>query len=272
MLPDMFPAFLSQFAAGCFLIVSISALRASGRNYVRLMAAVCLALVLVAGAILLSEGGRPGGGGAMRWSALGGLSAAAMAAAAWLFVNAARGDDIGVSQRWLAAAGGAGAMSAAVALALQRDSLLLSDRIAPTWSVATTTVLGAALLGTVTSAMLLGHRYLTDTDMPIAPLRRLAKLHLAAVSLRAAWVAAMLVPVFASSYRPMGDVLWFWLMVCVRGGLGVVGVAVFAWMAWDCVKHRATQSATALFYLSMVLVFLGELAGQYLTRVAALPV
>jgi hypothetical protein len=59
-------------------------------------------------------------------------------------------------------------------------------------------------------------------------------------------------------------------MVCIRGGVGVLGTGVFAWMVWDCVKRRATQSATALFYLSMIFVFLGELAGQYLTRTESL--
>ena len=42
-------------------------------------------------------------------------------------------------------------------------------------------------------------------------------------------------------------------------------------MVWDCVRRRATQSATALFYLSMLLVFIGELAGQYLMRSESLP-
>jgi len=267
----MLPAFLAQFAAGCFFIVSVSALGLSGWKYVRLMAAVCLAMVFLAGGLLLREAGWPRGD-AMQLTAVGGLAVAALASVAWLFLNAAQSERIGVSQRWAAAAGGAGAMSAAVALALHRDVLLLSTDAAPSWALVTSTVLGAMLLGTVTSAMLLGHRYLTDTDMPIAPLRLLARLHLAAVGARSIWVAAMLAPVVAGSQRPSGDVIWFWLMICVRGGLGVAGVAVFAWMAWDCVKHRATQSATALFYLSMVLVFLGELAGQYLSRVAAIAV
>ena len=44
------------------------------------------------------------------------------------------------------------------------------------------------------------------------------------------------------------------------------GTAVFAYMIWDCVRRRSTQSATGILYLTMVFVFIGELTAQYLLR------
>jgi hypothetical protein len=107
--------------------------------------------------------------------------------------------------------------------------------------------------------------------MPIAPLRRLATIYIAAVAARGIWVLGASMPLWTGEFRPRGDYIWFWLMISVRIGVGVLVTAVFAWMAWDCVRRRATQSATALFYLSMILVFLGELAGQFMLRSEGLP-
>ena len=85
-------------------------------------------------------------------------------------------------------------------------------------------------------------------------------------------LAAMAWPIYSGTFAPSGEALWFWVVATVRGGVGLAGAAIFAWMIRDCVKVRATQSATAIFYLSMVFVFLGELAAQYLLRTEGLPV
>lgn len=264
----MLPAFLAQFAAGCFLVISVSAMRQSGWKYLRLMALVSMALSAAAFLLVAREADWRLTG-AFRTAAAG-LGAAVVFAMAWLFVNAAQREDVRASQRlWPAVAGVCG-MMAAIALVMRRDVMLAAaSPPAGAWgqvAMAATTVLGGLLLGSVTCAMLLGHRYLTDTDMPIAPLRRLAKIYLVVLVVRFAWIAALSWPLWSGAFQPRGDWMWFWLMVCVRVGVGVVGLGVFAWMVWDCVKRRATQSATAIFYLSMIFAFLGELAGQYLTR------
>lgn len=272
----MTSAFLAQFAAGCLLAVAVSSIRQSGWKYLRLMATVSLGVTFLAALLLVREPNWTAD--AYRLPAAIGLAASVLMAAVWLFVNASQGDGVRNSQRIWPAAAGIAAMVAAVLLVLRPDVLLESgtNRNAPSnaavqpLALVGTTVLGAWLLGTVTAAMLLGHRYLTDTDMPIAPLRRLTRLYLAAVAARIAWVAIASTPIWASTFRPQADYLWFWVVMTVRVGVGLVGTAVFAYMVWDCVKRRATQSATALFYLSMILVFLGELAGQYLLRTESL--
>lgn len=240
-------------------------------QYLRLMAVVSLVLLFIAGGLFYRE---LEGAWSLHWRPLVGLALAAVAGAGWLFVNSVQGDRIGKAQRRFTWAAGLAAMATAIVLAHRPDDIVgagQEDAAAVRLPAATTTVLGAMLLGSATAAMLLGHRYLTDTGMPIAPLRRLAMIYSAAVLARGAWVLVVSIPLWTGEFRPSGDYVWFWLMISVRLGVGVLVTAVFAWMAWDCVRRRATQSATALFYLSMILVFLGELAGQYLMRSENLP-
>lgn len=270
----MLPTFLTQLAAGCYLATGLSAMRQVSWRYLRLMAVVSLVLLFIGGGLFYREIGAPAGATpAWPWRVMAGFVLAVVVGAAWLFLNTAQGDRITGGQRLCALAAGLAALATAIVLAHRPDDIVgagQSDESAVRLPVAVTTALGAMLLGSATAAMLLGHRYLTDTGMPIAPLRRLASIYIAAVLARGAWVLAVSIPLWTGEFRPSGDTVWFWLMISVRLGVGVLVTAVFAWMAWDCVRRRATQSATALFYLSMILVFLGELAGQFLLRSEAL--
>lgn len=264
----MLPTFLTQLAAGCYLATGLSAMRQVSWRYLRLMAAVSLVFLFIAAGLLFREEGSAVF--SSNWRAVTGLALAAFIGAAWLFINSAQGDRIGAAQRRAALAAGLAALAAAIVLAHRPDAVVggaaQSEASTVRLPVAVTTALGAMLLGSATAAMLLGHRYLTDTGMPIAPLRRLTMIYLAAVTARGVWVIGVSVPVWSAGFRPNGDYVWFWLMISVRWGVGILVTGIFAWMAWNCVRRRATQSATALFYLSMILVFLGELAGQYLLR------
>jgi len=268
----MLPTFLAQFAAGCYLVVAAASIRQSGWKYLRLMAVISLCLALVALLLVLRD--PVAARGANPRAIYYGLGIGLVFGAVWLFVNAGQGENVRNSQRLFPAVAGLACLVAAVALVLRPDTLLryagVQRMAVVEIAMSVTTILGAALLGSVTAAMLLGHRYLTDTDMPIAPLRRLATIYLGVVLCRFAWLAFASMPVWSAGFRPRGDYTWFWLMMSVRGGVGVLGVGIFAWMVWDCVKRRATQSATAIFYLSMILVFFGELAGQYLSRTESL--
>ncbi|MCZ6682450.1 MAG: hypothetical protein O7F76_13990 [Planctomycetota bacterium] len=296
----MAQAFLAQYAAGCFLAVTFASIQSCSWKYLRLMAAVTLGITFLSLLLLVREPGWSDD--AYRLPGVIGLGVAVVLASAWLVVNAAQGENVRKSQRVWPAAAGVVAMCAAVFLVLRPDPMLAASTngaesatlsapgmsspagAAPVTPRVTgrsgiqsaalvgTTVLGALLLGLVTASMLLGHRYLTDTDMPIAPLRRFTKLYVAAVVARIVWVAVASAPMLASSFQPTSDYTWFWVVVTVRVGVGLGATAVFAYMVWDCVRRRATQSATALFYLSMVFVFLGELAGQYLVRTESLAV
>lgn len=272
----MFPAFLAQYAAGCFLAVAASDIRRCGPRYLRLMAVVALAVAVLAGALLLREGG---------WSIATLRSPAAMLLASgvvlgavWLFVNAAQFAGVRNSQRLWPLLAGMACMAGAVALTLASAAApdaaggTIGDpapRDLSTGQMATlavSTILGGALLGTATAAMLLGHRYLTDTDLPIDPLRWITRIYLWVIAARAAWALFATWPAWSAAFAPSGGPLYFWLALTVRLGVGIGVACIFAWMVWDCVKRRATQSATALYYLSMLLVVIGEAAAQYLMQ------
>jgi hypothetical protein len=120
----------------------------------------------------------------------------------------------------------------------------------------------AALLGTATTAMLMGHSYLIAPSMSLTPLLRLLGALFAAIMLRA---------------TVAGTSLWFWtaghslaklddvtLLLPLRWGLGFVAPFVLGVMAWQAAKIRSTQSATGILYVVVIFCFLGELISQLL--------
>ena len=140
-------------------------------------------------------------------------------------------------------------------------------------------LLAALLLGSVTVAWLLGHAYLTATRMTIAPLRHFSSLLSWSVAARSLFVSLSLLLIYVRrSASPLsGDavvgletawdhVMGAWLILSLRLGVGLVAVAVFAYMVRDCVRLRSTQSATGILYFGSVFAYLGELAGLQLTR------
>lgn len=123
----------------------------------------------------------------------------------------------------------------------------------------------AALLGSATTAMLLGHVYLIAPGMTMAPLRRLLAALLAATVARLA-LAALALWLWSStgghSLFTLEDETVLWLPV--RWGLGFAGPLVLGVMAWQTARIRSTQSATGLLYVVVIFCFLGELTGQLL--------
>jgi hypothetical protein len=134
----------------------------------------------------------------------------------------------------------------------QESIMLLADDMA-----------SAALLGTATTAMLMGHSYLIAPAMSLNPLMRLL-------------LALGICLVFRTGVAGLG--LWLWtaesagsnletetlLWLPVRWGLGFVLPGVLGWMAWETARIRSTQSATGILYVVVILCFLGELTGQLL--------
>jgi len=126
-------------------------------------------------------------------------------------------------------------------------------------------VLGAALLGSVTVAWLLGHAYLTATKMTIAPLRHFSRMLLWCVAARVAFTVVSLLTAWLVGGTDVTAHLWdAWLVLSLRIGVGLVAVAVFAYMVADCVKLRSTQSATGILYFGSLFAYIGELAHQYM--------
>src|SRR6267142_2091212 len=60
--------------------------------------------------------------------------------------------------------------------------------------------------------------------------------------------------------RPI-ELFWdrFGLFVITRWAVGLLIPALFIYMAYDCIKRRATQSATGILYVAGILIFIGEI-------------
>lgn len=149
------------------------------------------------------------------------------------------------------------------ALALAAGGVLVHASRA---SAAETWALGAAgrlasgfLLGSTTSAMLLGHYYLTAPAMSIDPLRRFVRGMAWGLGARSVLAALALGLWMSGTVGPHGSATLSPLFLAIRWGMGVVGPALATALAWKTVEIRSTQSATGILYIAMILVLFGEL-------------
>lgn len=128
----------------------------------------------------------------------------------------------------------------------------------------------AALLGAAMTAMLLGHSYLNAPTMSIAPLvRSLAVLGVALVPRVAVAALGLWCWTEAHPSASLNGAMLLWLPV--RWGVGLLGPAVLAVLAWQTARIRSTQSATGILYVVVILAFLGELTSMLLFRDAGYP-
>jgi hypothetical protein len=131
---------------------------------------------------------------------------------------------------------------------------------APAWGVADD-LASMAVLGTATTAMLMGHSYLISPAMSIAPLSRLLIALGAALAVRIGLACAALWLWSAQAGTPAGELL-VWLPA--RWLLGLLGPLALGWMAWETARIRSTQSATGILYVVVIVCYLGELTSQLL--------
>jgi hypothetical protein len=123
----------------------------------------------------------------------------------------------------------------------------------------------ALVLGSATTAMLMGHSYLIAPAMTIAPLMRLLAAGGASVILRIALAAYGLwgwTSMSSASTLDMEDML----LLSVRWTLGLIAPLVLGWMAWETARIRSTQSATGILYVVVIVCFLGELMSMLLVE------
>ncbi|HEY7090119.1 MAG TPA: hypothetical protein VH518_18625 [Tepidisphaeraceae bacterium] len=125
----------------------------------------------------------------------------------------------------------------------------------------------SAMTGLVLMDMLLGHAYLTASQMTMAPFVRLNRAVAITLAIRA--LLGILVLLLNRPDR------MFWNLHAVYLGtrwlVGIIVPGIFIWMAHDCIKRRATQSATGILYVAGVLIFIGEIIGLYLLSQTGLP-
>ena len=121
----------------------------------------------------------------------------------------------------------------------------------------------AAVLGSATTAMLVGHSYLIAPAMSLTPLLRLLKAVAACLLLRMALASVGLwLWTGQSQSSTLETEMLVWLPA--RWVVGFITPLVLGWMAWETAKIRSTQSATGILYVVVIVCFLGELTSQLL--------
>jgi hypothetical protein len=118
----------------------------------------------------------------------------------------------------------------------------------------------AWLVGGATTAMLLGHWYLTAPMMSLDPLQRLNRLFGGAAGARGVLAAVGLATVSTA----LNDTQAVWL--CLRWAAGIVGPLVVCFLAARILRYRNTQSATGVLFAGVVLSFIGETTAALLSR------
>jgi hypothetical protein len=122
---------------------------------------------------------------------------------------------------------------------------------------------GALVLGSATTAMLMGHSYLISPAMTITPLMRLLAALAIATVLRIV-LACVGLWLWTSSQSTSSLETELLLMLPVRWCLGLIAPLILGWMAWETARIRSTQSATGILYVVVIVGFLGELMSQLL--------
>jgi hypothetical protein len=104
-------------------------------------------------------------------------------------------------------------------------------------------------------------------------LRPFVRLHISlAVVMVLRAICAIVIAMILLQRRPI-ELFWdrFGLFVITRWLVGLLIPGVFIYMAYDCIKRRATQSATGILYVTGILIFIGEIIALYLLRETRLP-
>jgi hypothetical protein len=137
-------------------------------------------------------------------------------------------------------------------------------------NLAADAVTSGLLLGSATTAMLVGHAYLISPGLTIKPLMTMIVVMgvcwlLRVGSIGWSWnklhVEGLAAPLFHQN----------WFMLLPRWAIGLGGPLVFGFMAYLTARIRSTQSATGILFVVVICAFLGELLSLVLTRSAAWP-
>jgi hypothetical protein len=132
----------------------------------------------------------------------------------------------------------------------------------PAWLSVARTLVGAAFLGCVTDAMLLGHWYLTQPGLPRAPLLELVR-HLGwiwPVEVGLLLLSPGMVEVLTGSIDDgyNGMLGWFWLACAVT----TLGLVVVTRLALKERQYSAVMAATGLLYLAILTAFGTDLVAR----------
>jgi hypothetical protein len=139
-----------------------------------------------------------------------------------------------------------------------------------------TAITSSLALGLVSGAMLFGHWYLIDLEMPVEYLRSFVRILgvvlVADVIALLLAIALMAIPGIAGTGSPVGA-LWdsHAGLLAVRMILGPVTTIVLIWMCWQTLKIPQTMAATGLLYIALMSVIVGEMLGRFILFRTSIP-
>lgn len=262
----MLAVFCLRLAAG--LLAALLVLRVTDANprFFRAHFLTCLGLTAAAGVFLA------GTATTLIWCL---LALTLLGCFAGSLVWALEGAPLGKSLIYLSTATASAAMISATLLPTQDPSpadatavreihALDSSSAVPVSALVTEAVTSSLLLGFGTTAMLMGHSYLTTPTMSLRPLFSLLTALMVAVILRALVAGAGLWLWTRDHSLARLDAVTLWLPV--RWLVGLAAPAILAILAWKTAQIRSTQSATGILYVVVILVFLGEVLSMVLFR------
>ncbi|MDE2483834.1 MAG: hypothetical protein KGL32_01105 [candidate division NC10 bacterium] len=139
-----------------------------------------------------------------------------------------------------------------------------------------TTFTSALLLGSALTGMLLGHYYLRDPHLPVALIRRLARLFLVSTALQGLLLIVTLGSLYlfggAEAMARIGLLSTSYLAVFLsRVCVGILGSFVLACVIWDTLRIPNVQSATGFFYIAILTGTIGEFLGRFLWHSTLIP-
>jgi hypothetical protein len=139
-----------------------------------------------------------------------------------------------------------------------------------------TAITSALVLGLVSGAMLFGHWYLIDLEMPVDYLRTFVRVlgvvlvaDLVALLIAIGLSAIIGVPGGVSPTQELFNSHFGLLLV--RMLLGPVTTIVLVWMCWQTLKIPQTMAATGLLYIAVMSVLVGEMLGRFILFRTAVP-
>lgn len=261
---------LYSVAGGMLTILATARLRLIAWRFLRLIGILTLALACGPTVWKIREAGW----GNLTPTCTITLGLVASVAAASLLLFASLAQRASGFMRIICFIGGVAGIAAAV-----RSSLAITNHLPQTFVlvlfITINQVLSSLFLGSITIAWLLGHAYLTATKMTIAPLRHFSRALSATTALRILSVVIITgLGIWSTHHHAPSlfqQLTHNWIITSVRFFVGLVGTAIFAYMVADCVRLRATQSATGILYFGSIFAYLGDLAGQYLLHETGWP-
>ncbi|MGD1029402.1 hypothetical protein [Candidatus Binatus soli] len=139
-----------------------------------------------------------------------------------------------------------------------------------------TAITSALVLGLVSGAMLFGHWYLIDLEMPVDYLRTFVRLlGIALVADLIALGLAIGLPATLGSVGAVAAVHELFAshleLLGFRLLLGPVATIVLVWMCWQTLKIPETRAATGLLYIAVMSVLVGEMLGRFILFRTAIP-